>query len=174
MPSNTRNLRHGSIQLRDGQTAVNTLALAIEEGNLSFSESRPGVLVKHRGGLDHWSKGEEVETSLSFTICFVEYGSKTTRAVVAAAAGGAVTGFSVRDFLVNEGGLLTSTEPRTDVFCCDVWFTISNPVSSGDENEILKFTDFKVESLQFSEAAPYNTIAISGRAKIVVPTSTRA
>lgn len=176
MASNTRNLRHGSLQLRDAQTTPNTLVIAIDEGNLSFSESRPGQLVKHRGGLDHWSKGEEVETSLSWTIRFVDYGSRTTHAIAGSAAGGAVTAYSVRDFLINAFSELTTTANtlRTDVFCCDLWFTISNPMSSGDQQEILKFTAFKAESIQFSEGAESNSIAVSGRCNIIVPTSARS
>ena len=172
--ANTRNLRHGSLALRDAQALPNTLAIDIDEGNLTFDEATPGVVVKNRGALDHWSKGEEQPVSVSFTIKFTQYGSRSVKSIVGAGAGGAVTGFSARDFMENAGALLTSASGRTDVFTCDVWFTITNPVTTGDQQEILKFTNFKCESLKFSEGAESNTIAVSGRALLTTPVSTRS
>ena len=172
--ANTRNLRHGSILLKDSQATPNTLAIDIDEGNLNFDEASPGVVVKNRGALDHWSKGEEMPVTLSFTIKFTQYGSRSVKSIAGGGAGGAVTGFSARDFLENAGSLLTSASGRTDVFTSNVWFTIANPVVSGDEQEILKFNNFKVEGLKFAEGAEFNTIAVSGRALLTTPVSTRS
>ncbi len=172
--ANTRNLRHGSLSLRDNQTLANTLAIDIDEGNLNFSEDTPGVVVKNRGALDHWSKGEEMPVTLSFTLKFTQYGSRSSKSIVGGAAGGAVTGYSARDFLQNSAGALTSFTGRTDVFTSALWFTIANPVVSGDQAEILKFTNFKVESLKFAEGAEFNTIAVSGRALLTTPVSARS
>ena len=172
--ANTRNMRHGSILLKDAQATPNSLAIDIDEGNLSFDEATPGVVVKNRGALDHWSKGEEQPVTLSFTLKFTQYGSRSAKSIAGAGAGGAVTGFSARDFLENAGSLLTSASGRTDVFTCDVWFTIVNPVVTGDQQEILKFTNFKCENLKFSEGAEFNTIAVSGRALLTTPTSARS
>lgn len=169
MASNTRNLRHGSLVVKDGAGTPKVLQFKIEEGNLTFSESRPGVVVKHRGGLDHWSKGEEVECSVSWTIKFTEWGSKST-----AALSTSDSTCSPRDFLMGTYAGLTSTSGRTDVFTTTLVFSISNPVTTGDEAEALTFTQFKCESLAFSEAADANTIAVSGRALLVVPTSARS
>ena len=171
---NTRNLRHSTLSLQDGQTLVNTLAIAIDEGNLSFTEERTGVVVNNRGELDHWSKGEAMPVSLNFTIKFDQYASRTTRAIVAASAGGAVTGYSIRDFLKDGGSLLTSTNGRTDIFTSDLIFTITDPVLTGDEAEVLTFNDFHVDSLQFSEGDEYNTVAITGRALVETPGSARS
>lgn len=176
MPSgkNTRNLRHGTLSVQDGQAAVNTLAIAIDEGNLTFTEERSGVVVNNRGELDHWSKGEATPVQVSFTIKFDEYASKTTRAIEAAAAGGAVTDYSLRGFLRNEGGELTSTNGRTDIFTVDLKFSISNPAATGDEAEVLQFSDFYADSFNFSEGDEYNTVAVSGRALLETPASTRS
>jgi len=171
---NTRNLRHSSLAVQDGQTAVNTLAIAIDEGNLTFTEERQGVVVNNRGELDHWSKGESMPVNLSFTIKFDEYASRTTRAVVADDAGGAVTGYSLRGFLRNQGGDLTSTNGRNDIFTTDLKFTITDPVVTGDEQEILTFTDFYADSFTFSEGDEYNTVAVSGRALVETPVSARS
>ncbi len=176
MPSgkNTRNLRHGSLSVQDGQTNVNTLAIAIDEGNLTFTEERTGVVVNHRGELDHWSKGEATPVNLSFTIKFDEYASKTTQAIVTASAGGAVTGFSLRDFLRDGGGLLESTNGRSDIFTTDLIFVVSNPAATGDQDETLQFSDFYADSLSFSEGDEYNTIQVSGRALLETPASARS
>lgn len=174
MATHTRNLRHGSLTLKDGQTAANTMLVPIEEGNLTFDESTPGVVVKHRGGLDHWSKGEEHEVPVSFSIKYNQYGNRASPSVVSAAAGGAVTGFSVRGFLQNEDALLTTTSGRSDVFTVTLQFNVSNPVSSGDAAELLEFTQFKAESIKFAEGAECDTIAVSGRGLLTTPVSTRS
>ncbi len=183
---NTRNLRHGHLRLEDGALAGgiadanNSLVIPIDEGNLNFSEDTPGVVVKNRGALDHWSKGEEMPVTLSFTIKFDAYGSKTTQAVAVDTGdpgslpdGGAVTDFSVRDFLENGGSLLTSSNGRSDNFLCSLIFTVDDPMSANDENEELTFTQFKCESLKFAEGAEFNTIAVSGRALLTHPGSER-
>jgi hypothetical protein len=162
------------LSVQDGQTLVNTLAIAIDEGNLTFTEERTGVVVSQRGELDHWSKGESMPVNLSFTIKFDEYASKTTQAIVTADAGGAVTDFSLRDFLRNGGGLLESTNGRNDIFTTDLLFTVANPAVTGDESEVLSFTDFYADSLSFSEGDEYNTIQVSGRALLETPASARA
>ena len=182
---NTRNLRHGHLSLADGQlgtgSAANTMVIPIDEGNLNFTEATPAALVKNRGALDHFSKGEEMPVSVSFTIKFTAYKSMTSQAIVPDSGdagsgpdGGAVTGFTVRDFLLNGGGLLTSTNGRTDNFTCTLMFTIDNPMSTGDEAEVLTFTLFKTEDIKFSEGAECNTLAVSGRANITVPASSRS
>ena len=188
--ANTRNMRHGSLSLSDGQTVANTLAIDIDEGNMSFDEATPGVVVKNRGALDHWSKGEEQPVNVSFTIKFDAFGSKTTQAIAPDTAdggvkpdGGPVLNYSVADFLTNRlygssappvGGLLSSTNGRSDNFTLTIKFTIDNPMSSGDENEVLTFTQFHCETLKFSEGAEFNTIAVTGRANITTPASVRA
>ena len=172
--ANTRNLRHGHLSLADGQTAANTLAIDIDEGNLSFTEATPGVVVKNRGALDHWSKGEEQPVTVSFTIKFSQYASRSVKSIVGGAAGGAVTGFSARDFLENAGALLTTRSGRTDVFTCKLVFLVDNPAVSGDQNETLTFDNFKCEDIKFAEGAEYNTLAVTGRALITTPSSARA
>ncbi len=176
MPSglNTRNLTHGSISLQDGQTNKNTMAVALDSGDLSFTRSKQHVTVLNRGVLDHQSRGQETPVQLSFSLPFDAYSSKTTQAVVAAGAGGAVTGYTVKDFLINGGGLLTSGNGRNDVFSTDALFTIANPAASGDENEILQFTDLVIDDVAFSEGEEFNTVTFTGTALLVEPTSVRA
>lgn len=176
MPSgiNTRNLTHGSLSLSDSQTAPNTFAIALDEGNLTFTEEKTAVLVKKRGVLDHWSQGEEMPVTGSFTIKFDQYTSRTTRAVAALAAGGAVTGYSLRDFARDKGGDLTSANGRVDVFTANMTFAVSDPVATGDESESLAFTDVHFDSFVFTEGAEYNTIQASFRALLVTPAPTRS
>jgi hypothetical protein len=166
--ANTRNLRHGSVVLKDGDSPANTLPLAIEEGDLTFSESKPGVAVKHRGGLDHWSKGEEIEVPVSFTVKFVEYVQKTGMVV------GVPSTISPRDFLMGAHADLVTTSGRSDAFTLTVEFAILNPALSGDQAETLTFTKFKAESIEFSEGAEYNMLRVSGRALLTNPTGARS
>lgn len=176
MPSGkqTRNLTHGSISLQDGQSNVNTLAVALDSGDLSWTRSKQHVTVNNRGVLDHQSRGQETPCQIQFSIPFDEWGSLSTRAIVAADAGGAVTGFSVKDFLLNTGGLLTSTNGRDDVFACDLIFTVANPASSGGEQEVLTFADFVCDDVSFSEGDEFNTITFSGSALVTEPASARS
>lgn len=172
--ANTRNLRHGHLSLRDGQSSYNSLAIDIDDGNLSFDESTPAVTVKNRGALDHFSKAEEMPVTLSFTVKFTQYGSRSSKSIVAAGAGGAVTGFSARDFMQNAGALLTTRSGRTDVFTCKLVFLIDNPASSGDQNETLIFDNFKLTGTKFGEGADADTISFSGTALITTPASSRS
>lgn len=177
MPSGvqTRNLRHGSLSLQDGQANVNTMSIAIDEGNLTFTEAREGVVVKQRGELDHWSKGEAQPVQVSFGIKYDAYKSKSTQAIVAADAGGPVTGFSVRDFLKNGGGLLTSTSGRDDIYTCDLIFSVEDPtIGDTDEAEVLTFSDFYTDRLNFNEGDEYNTVQVEGRALLESPSSARS
>lgn len=171
---NTRNLTHGSLSLKDGQTAPNTLAISLDSGDLSFTRSRSHVTVLNRGDLDHQSRGKATPCQVNFSIPFTEYGSRTTQAVVAASAGGAVTGYSVKDFLLNTGALLTSGNGRTDVFSTDLTFVVANPAASGDEAETLVFTDFVCDDVSFSEGEETNMVTFSGTALVEEPTSARA
>jgi hypothetical protein len=185
---NTRNLRHGHLSLADGALAAgtsdanNTLVVPIDEGNLSFDEQTPGVVVKNRGALDHWSKGEEKEVTVSFTMKYTQYGSLDTHAIATDSGdagvlldGGAVTGYSVRDFLENRFSELASTSGRTDAFTCTLIFLVDNPMvaAANDAPETLTFTKFKCESLKFAEGAESDTIAVTGRALLTTPASTR-
>lgn len=183
---NTRNLRHGHLSLADGQlgtgSAANTMVVPIDDGNLSFDENSPVVVVKNRGALDHLSKGEEMPVTLSFTIKYTGWGSLSTQAIVPDSGdagsgpdGGAVTGYTVRDFLQNGGaGLLTSTSGRNDVFTTTLIFTIDNPMLTGDQAEVLTFTKFKMTSGKFAEGADADTIVVTGTALLTTPASTRS
>lgn len=176
MPSGkqTRNLTHGSLSLQDGQSNKNTLAIGLSNGDLQFTRTKTHHTISNRGVLDHQSRGVETPVQLSFSIPFDEYGSRSTQAIVASDAGGAVTGYSVKDFLLNTGGLLTSSNGRNDVFACDVLFAIANPALSGDEAEVLQFNDFVCDDVSFAEGEANNTITFSGTALMVEPSSTRS
>ena len=165
----TRNLRHGSLALSDSG-GTNTLAIAIDEGNLTFTEAREGVVVKQRGELDHWSKGEAQPVSLSFTIKFDQYGNRS----VTTEPGGAVTGYSLRGFLRDADAGLTSVNLRNDIFTGNLNFTIVNPAVTGDEQEVLSFTDFHADRFNFSEGDEYDTIVCEGRALLETPGSVRS
>ncbi len=171
MPSglNTRNLTHGSIALADGAGTPNTLAVALDSGDLSFTRSKQHATILQRGVLDHQSRGMETPVQLSFSIPFSQYSSKSTQAVGV----GPVTDFSVKDFLLNGGSLLTSTNGRTDVFATNITFTIADHAISGDENEILNFDDFVCDDVAFSEGEEFNTVTFTGTALLVEPGSTR-
>lgn len=172
--ANTRNLRHGHLSLLDGQATPNSLAIDIDDGNLSFDENTPVVTVKNRGALDHLSKGEEMPVTLSFTVKFSQYGNRTSPSIVAVGAGGAVTGFSARGFMKNAGALLTTRSGRNDVFSCKLVFLIDNPALSGDANETLTFDNFVLTNTKFAEGADTDTLVFTGTALITTPASVRA
>ncbi len=174
MPSglNTRNLTHGSISLADGAGTPNTLAVALDNGDLNFTRTKTHVTVSQRGVLDHQSRGMETPVQISFSIPFSQFGSKTTQAI---GPGGAVTDYSVKDFLLNIGiGTLTSTNGRNDVFSVDAIFTIADPAITGDENEILTFTDLVIDDVSFAESEEFDGLTFTGTALLTEPTSVRA
>jgi len=153
----TKNLRDGQLVIQDN-AAVNTITLALEEGNLSFTVTKNVIEVLDRGVLSHMRQGDEVPVTLSFGIKFIEFytsgDDETLYEAVMNEAGGAAW-ISTND----DGG---------DVYTVDMLFTIATP-TSGEEAEIITFTKVR-GNFTFNEGDEYNTLAFDGTAFQTAPT----
>jgi hypothetical protein len=167
----TRNLANGSLKLKDGAGTPKVLVVPIDEGNVTFDETIIAHVVLNRDVLDHQTDGEEMETPVSFTMKFAEFLSQAGSAL---GTGAPASTCSPADFIDGTFAGLTSTSGRTDVYTSTLEFTIANPATTGDQNEVLTFTKFHVDRLRFKEGAQYNTLIVEGRALITAPSSARA
>lgn len=164
MASSTRNLRHGSLILRDANTPVaNSLLIPIQDGDLDFTITYPTFIVKNRGRIDHKRVGDEVEIDIKFSFKFEQYSY----------ASGASTGVSPIDALTRKGGAAAwvSSGPSCGPYSIDLVFKITNPCNAA-ESEQLVFPAFNVESLNFAEGSEFDIVKVAGKALAFEPTRT--
>lgn len=158
----TRNLRDGSILIKDGSaTTPNSITLEIEEGNMSFTEDRTARIISDRGALSHRRTGDEVACAVSFGVKFCKYASESSEEP------------TVRDALTGQGEASSwvSTGNAGEPYTPDLEFRVANPDAEGHREDFL-FTDFHADTLEFSEGDEYDTLSVSGTALIVGPTVT--
>lgn len=164
MAASTRNLRHGSLILRDGTTpTANQLIIPIQDGDLDFTITYPTFIVKNRGKIDHKRTGDETEIDIKFSFKFEQWSY----------ASGASTGVSPVDALTKKGGAATwvSTGPSCGPYSIDLVFQVTNPCNAA-EYEQLVFTAFNVESLNFKEGSEFDMVSVSGKSLSFEPTRT--
>ncbi len=162
----TRNLRNGSITLKDRTGTPLELLVPIEEGDMSWTETDATTVVKNRGVISHRAVVSEVPVELSFTIKYVaikgrsETGADPTVYEVLHGTGNAAAWVSVED---------------CGAYAVDLHFAITSPclASASDEDELLVFSGFHAETYNPVEGEEYNTIAISGDALLTKPVATR-
>jgi hypothetical protein len=162
--ASTRNLRHGTLILRDGTTPTAiTLEIPIQDGDLDFTITYPTFTVKNRGKIDHKRTGDETEIDIKFSFKFEQWSY----------ASGAATGISPVDALTKKGGASAwvSTGPSCGPYSIDLIFRVENPCNPA-EYEQLVFPAFNVESLNFKEGSEFDTVSVSGKALAFEPTRT--
>lgn len=165
----TRNLRHGHLTIKDGTTTTKTLAIPIDEGDLQFDAEDMAPLVQNRGVNSHFSKAVQSPCNVQWTMKFTEYTGKSL---------GSATP-SPLDALRQQG--LASGWKSTEAcgeYVVDLSFLIDNPCSAAgtgvDQTETLLFADFHLDKWQFKEGKEYNTLVAIGRTLGIQPTATRA
>lgn len=164
MAASTRNLRHGTLILRDG-TPVTPLALTIPiaEGDLDFTITKNIINVMNRGKIDHKREGDEVEMDIKFSFKFEQWSY----------ASGSATGTSPIDALLKQGGASAwvSTGVSCGPFAVDLVFQVKDPCSA-TAYEQLVFSGFVPESVNFKENGDANMVSVSGKAQISAPVRT--
>ncbi len=162
--SNTRNLRDATLKIVDG-TADTPLYLEIPimDGDLSWSEKHPTMIVKNRGKIDSRKEGDEEAMEVSFSFLFEQYQFAT----------GEATGVSVHDALYGTGGAAAEGAAWVSTDSCgpyaiDLEFTIANPCADG-EAEVLTFPKFHADKFDFKEASEANKCTVSGSSLAQVP-----
>lgn len=161
-----RNLRDAELVLKDG-TAGTPLSLAVllDEGDLSWTEKVNTIEIKDRGSLSggHLRKGDEESVSLSFS-------AKWTQLIGKAA--NAVDPLQLYEFLTFASGTdVTSTSADGEQETLTFEFSIIDP--AGVASEMVTFAKVYRESLSMTEGDDYNMITFSGRAFVTAPTVAR-
>lgn len=155
-----RNLRDGELVIKDNGGA-NSLTVALDEGDLSWSETHNVVNVLDRGDLSHVRVGDQAPVAGSFTLKFVEFLSS-----------GSGSGPTPYEGLTQTGAASewTSTnDDNGDVYTVQVEFTISNPDSAGSD-EKLTFAKVCPTSIEFREGDEYDTLSVEFQDFEVQPT----
>lgn len=139
------------------------------DGDLSVQWGLPiAHVVKNRGALSHYAKGEDRACRVTFT---VKYVAQTGRTATGAPA-------SILDALTGVGNASSwvSTELCGGLFTTLLRWTNTSPAdaSLSDEDEDVDIDDFYCEDVETSEGEEFHTIRISGPALVTKPTSTRS
>ena len=160
----TRNLRDGTIIIKDGSATPKTLTSPISEGDMAFTVKKPTFVVLNRGVIDSRKSGDQTPTDVSFSIKFEQWSF----------ASGASTGISVYDALNGSGGAATAGWVSSDAcgpFSVDIEFRINDPCNPG-HYETLTFRKFHADQVSFKEGNEYNSLSITGMALVPEPVRT--
>ena len=156
-------LKKSIVTFVDGTTGTPlTLALIMDDGNLTWTEGYPREYIPNRGDIATGSVRDEddVPMSVSFQGRFNKLKSGSGELV------------SLREFLKKEGAASAhvTTGDICEPYCVDIRVHITNDCGTV-LNEIITFPQFRVEEIGGDFQA--GQLDISGRCKAVAPTSIR-
>lgn len=160
----TRNLRDAVMVILDGSGSPKTLTLVLDEGDLSWQNSKSTIEVLDRGVLHHTRPGDEVSVSLS-------YSAKWTQLIGRAYT--ASEGDFLYEMVNNTGSKYTSVAAAGEQFCLIHRFTINDPKSASNTSEQVQFNKVYMETCECSEGDEYSVVNFSGRDFETAPTVTR-
>jgi len=151
-----RNLRDGQLVVSDGTGTPETLTLALDNGDLSWSEPENDVQILDRGVLDHVRDGDEAPIELSFSAMW-------TNLVNATEAGGSAGSANQLYEMINDSGGSTyaSVGSAGHKYQLKYAFTVTDP-STSSNTELIAFNKVYKQSLECSEGDDANTISFSG------------
>ena len=160
-----RNLRDGELVIKDGSTPALSLALLLDEGDLTWTQRQRTIEVKDRGSIaaGHLRKGDEESVSLSFSAKWTQLLGKS------ASSGDPLQLYELLTFAAGTGATSTSGNGQQQTLRFE--FTVTDP--AGVASETITFAKVYRETLTMSEAADYNVIAFTGRDFEVAPTVAR-
>ena len=160
MSASTRNLRHGTLILRDGTLPTpNLMTIPIMDGDLDFTITIPTFVVKNRGRIDHKRVGDETEVDIKFSFKFEQWEYQNAN-----------TGVSPADALLQKGGAANwiSSGPSCGPYAVDLVYRIADPCNANNYEELV-FAAFNPETLNFKEGSEFNMISVSGKALDFLP-----
>lgn len=149
-----RNLRDGTLVIKDGAATPASITVTLEEGNLRWTERSPAHIIKDRGVLDHARKAPDEPVDWEFTLMFQSLSKHATT--------------TEYDALTKTGGAAawTSDEPTSDVYAVTLEFTIADPASG---SEVITFARAIPEEISFEEGDEFDRLTARGRAVITRP-----
>jgi len=143
----TRNLRDGSLAIRDG--SPNSTTVALHDGALTWIEANPVVNVLDRGTLSHMRPGPESPVTGEFTAKFKSFET---------AAGDA----SPYEAITRRGAAAAWTSTNDDggdVYAAELVFTIVDP--DGGASEVVTFAKACPLRVTFQQGDPYDTLTVA-------------
>ncbi|MEX0701184.1 MAG: hypothetical protein WD069_03735 [Planctomycetales bacterium] len=161
----TRNLRDGELVIRDGGEPALSLAVLLDEGDLSWTERRQTIEVKDRGSIaaGHLRRGDDESVAISFTAKWTQLLGRSVDAE---------DPLQLYEFLTFASGAeIESTSPDGEQETLEFEFTVLDP--AGVASERITFARVYRESLTMSEGNEYNVISFSGRDFETAPTVER-
>lgn len=163
--SATRNLRNGSLTLKDGSGTPKTVTDPCMDGDLSWTITNNNTIDYCRGVATGFRSGNKEPCKVSFTVKMASLLGKTAHSG---------DPYTVYEILTNQGSTFTSTSTGAgSPFTLDLVFTLASPDSASAYNETVTFEDFIIDSVVNSEGDP-NTIKVDGRTLSQKPTVARA
>jgi len=166
MAARIRNLTHGLLKIKGGNT-TELLTVPIQKGDVRFGVKRPAKVIMNRGKVDSLAQGFEVPMEVRFSVEFEEWTGRTLSAPNNTP--------SVPDALRQKGNAASWHSVQTcGPYVVDLIFVLSNPCSSGDQNETLTFPSFHADSVEFAEGEDTDTLEVMGICNALEPTAVRA
>jgi len=155
----TRNLRDGTVRLADGTGTPVTKEVTLLDGKLEWTVEQPTILVKDRGALDHFRKGDDEPVKGSVAFKYVEHFNGTT--------GG------IYEFLLFLGVFSTnvSTTTGSDRKTINVEFYVDDP--GGGTDEKILFSHCAITNIRHQQGDEYDTISFDFMSRAALPTLTK-
>ena len=147
----TKNLQDGELVVNDN--VAETITVALDVGDLRFTEHRAVKQIDDRETLSHMRKGPEAPVDVSVSAKFVEMIKQTGASDPTLRE--ALLGIGAAAAWVSTGG------DSCDVHCVELVFTIVS-CTTGEDYETITFAKFHAETVEFSEGSDYNVISVSG------------
>lgn len=161
---NTRNLRDGVVTFKSttvGATAVHQ-TIALDEGDLSWTQTQNVIEVMDRGALSHIRAGDQAAMDISFTLKYQNLQADTATTPYEAIRG------------VGAAASWKSTD-SSDVYTISTFFQVFNTSGGTAETsleETLRFDNTYWTSLEYSDGDEYSTLAVTARSFTTAPTIT--
>lgn len=151
----TRNLRDGILKVKDN--GANSITLALDMGDLTWTEHNNIVQVDDRGALDHVRNGDQQAVELSFSI-------KVDR--LHATSGNPTLRQALKK--VGQAASWASVGAAAEPYMVKLEFTITDP--AGVVNEVITFNRFIQTETEYAEGEEYNTYSVKGVDHETMPT----
>ncbi len=138
-----KNIRNGTLKIRDGKTSYNEIEVAFEEGNLKFDTVKNIVEVLDRGSLGDMIEGNEESIKGSFATHFREFLAQDNAA-----------GPTEYEALQRKGKAnhWVSTWTNSNVYAVKLIFEIA-ATRPGDKAERITFNYAHITKVGFEEGA---------------------
>lgn len=136
-----KNIRHGTMKVRDGKQNYSEIEIAFEEGDLKFDLVKNVIEVKDRGSLADMILGEEEAVKGSFSVYFDKFYSLDNDSMPS---------LYEALFKRNKAASWASTFPRNSIYTVKFIFEISP--SGDEEGERITFNYARVTKSSFEES----------------------